>query len=435
VVSTLTTPDLEGLKRLLNDAAGQRRDFESSVANALKVRNSAWRALERARKFPLKLFKSGSVPRLEAGFEQAQNWLEEEVAKLNACHVQVDFAFDPITMDAYKSLTEAHRELRRSQKIWDVTSSIFVDRATTRSAASSSVTRQLVTLSDAKSGIVASKWVGLRFENANGEDIELFPGFCLMQESKGNDYALIDLREIDLRFAGQRFIENEELPNDALIIGHAWEKSNKDGSPDRRFSDNRQLPIMGYGRLEFRTGQGLNEAYMISDQERARQFVIAFTALQNSLRSPSSEATKIEALGSPQTLVEPISPYQIPDVPNTPGAHEYIVGAFAIFAIAGGLAWWDLTSSPQAPVPALPISQSVVTTVPARHPPASAAAAIGLTETKESSGIPLWAGMCESGACAMEYRSPSTTLTGDASARWLPIATRHRNMSGAPGSC
>jgi len=157
---------------------------------------------------------------------------------------------------------------------------------------------------------VASKLIGLRFENANGADIDFFPGFCLIQESKEHDYALIDLCDIDLRFAVQRFIEDDELPKDALIIGHAWEKSNKDGSPDRRFRNNRQLPIMGYGQLEFRTNQGLNEAYMISDQERAKQFAIAFIALQNSLRSSSSKAAEIDTLGSPQTLVEPASEYQ-----------------------------------------------------------------------------------------------------------------------------
>jgi hypothetical protein len=141
-VSMLTTPDLEGLKRLLNDAAGQRRDFEESVAQALKVRDRTWRNLERARKLPLKLFLAGRVPQLETNFQQAQNRLEEEVEKLNACHVQIDFAFDPITMGAYESLIEAHRVLRASERIWDVTSSIFIDRVITRSTASSLVTRK-----------------------------------------------------------------------------------------------------------------------------------------------------------------------------------------------------------------------------------------------------------------------------------------------------
>ena len=223
---------------------------------------------------------------------------------------------------------------------------------------------------------MASKLIGLRFENANGADIDFFPGFCLIQESKEHDYALIDLCDIDLRFAVQRFIEDDELPKDALIIGHAWEKSNKDGSPDRRFRNNRQLPIMGYGQLEFRTNQGLNEAYMISDQERAKQFAIAFIALQNSLRSSSSKAAEIDTLGSPQTLVEPASEYQIPDLPNTPGAHEYTLGAFAI---AGTLAWWGLTSSPHVLAPALPIPQSVATTAPDQRPPASTAGVRSVT--------------------------------------------------------
>jgi len=72
VVSALTSPDLEGLKRLINEASVQRGRLEQAVAGALETRNSAWRSLERARKFPLKVFLASRVPRLDASFQQAQ---------------------------------------------------------------------------------------------------------------------------------------------------------------------------------------------------------------------------------------------------------------------------------------------------------------------------------------------------------------------------
>ncbi|TDE35441.1 hypothetical protein E1B25_17530 [Antarcticimicrobium sediminis] len=35
----------------------------------------------------------------------------------------------------------------------------------------------------------------------------------------------------------------EAAPSDATMVGQTWKYVNKNGSPDRRFKDNRQLPI------------------------------------------------------------------------------------------------------------------------------------------------------------------------------------------------
>ena len=236
-----------------------------------------------------------------------------------------------------------HEKLRLCQKIWDVTSSIFVDRVRTRSAASHAVTRKLVSLSFSQSSLVASKWRGLRFENANGGDLEFFPAFCLIRERNGTDYALIDIRNIDVRFNSERFIENEQVPNDAQVVGQAWEKSNKDGSPDRRFGNNRQFPVLGYGVVEFRSNQGLNEAYMFSNQETAREFVLIFQYLQNSIRNSPSEARDTNCPNEPIALTSPplVQCFQIPELPKISGAHEYTLVLIAL----AGLAFWSIVEA------------------------------------------------------------------------------------------
>lgn len=345
-VSALTTPDLEGLKELINDAAAKRRESERSVTAALKFRDRTWRSLERTRKIPLRLLLASRIPRKEAVFEQAQTDLAEEAAKLDGCHVEVDFAFDELALGSYAALVASHRELRRCERIWDITTSTFVDRVKTRSAASSSVTRQPVSLSDVNTGIVASRWAGIQFENMNGADIEIYPGFCLMRESTGQDYALIDIREVDLRFREQQFIEDDVPPKDSALVGYAWEKSNKDGSRDRRFSDNCQRPIMKYGQIEFRTAQGLNEAYLASNSVAAEKFVAAFTELQSSLRklATSSDLGKTD---STPALIGPAPKYQIPALPNVRGAHEY---TFALGLLAAGLTWLWLDDFVKTPV-------------------------------------------------------------------------------------
>lgn len=78
------------------------------------------------------------------------------------------------------------------------------------------------------------------------------------------------------------FIE-EAVPTDAELIGHTWKKANKDGSPDRRFVDNYQIPILKYGDIRLTSPSGLNEAYMISNEQLANRFAEAFVNFQRAL--------------------------------------------------------------------------------------------------------------------------------------------------------
>lgn len=56
----------------------------------------------------------------------------------------------------------------------------------------------------------------------------------------------------------QRFIEDGTPPRDALQVDVTWKYVNKGGGPDRRFKDNRQLPVMLYGRVTLSSPQGLS---------------------------------------------------------------------------------------------------------------------------------------------------------------------------------
>lgn len=48
-----------------------------------------------------------------------------------------------------------------------------------------------------------------------------------------------------------RVIESGRVPRDAERVDTTWQYVNVKGGPDRRFKNNRQLPVMLYGKLEF----------------------------------------------------------------------------------------------------------------------------------------------------------------------------------------
>ena len=47
-------------------------------------------------------------------------------------------------------------------------------------------------------------------------------------------------------------------PRDARQVDTTWRFVNKNGGPDRRFKDNRQLPVMLYGESPSRVSHGLS---------------------------------------------------------------------------------------------------------------------------------------------------------------------------------
>ncbi|MDQ2102857.1 hypothetical protein [Azospirillum isscasi] len=60
--------------------------------------------------------------------------------------------------------------------IWDVTTSFLTNRIAERTTAATRVDRTPVRLSETASDLLNTKWQGLKFDNANREDIFVYPG-------------------------------------------------------------------------------------------------------------------------------------------------------------------------------------------------------------------------------------------------------------------
>lgn len=89
---------------------------------------------------------------------------------------------------------------------------------------------------------------------------------------QGNTFASISYGTLTVRQGTTRFIEDGSVPSDAVVVGQTWKYVNKNGGPDRRFKDNRQLPIAQYGVLEFISSGGLNIHLNTSSAEKAAAF-------------------------------------------------------------------------------------------------------------------------------------------------------------------
>ncbi|MGE3781964.1 MAG: DUF4236 domain-containing protein, partial [Alphaproteobacteria bacterium] len=85
------------------------------------------------------------------------------------------------------------------------------------------------------------------------QNVYFFPDIVLITE--GNHVGAISYRQLKVIWDKTAFLEDEGVPADTTVIGHTWRYVNRNGQPDRRFNNNRQIPRVLYQEMGL-TGTG-----------------------------------------------------------------------------------------------------------------------------------------------------------------------------------
>ena len=84
---------------------------------------------------------------------------------------------------------------------------------------------------------------------AGNSSLHFLPDRVLVRD--GEHYSDVSYQQLRIHHSEHTFNETESPPGDAEVVNYRWLVVNKsDGGPDRRFRDNRQIPVMRYGLLE-----------------------------------------------------------------------------------------------------------------------------------------------------------------------------------------
>jgi hypothetical protein len=175
---------------------------------------------------------------------------------INESSVTLEVEMDADALSAYDQLLARFTDVLASQYIWDVTSASDIDRVKARSVAGLAVTRRRTKFELASAAGISSSQPSACLKNLNGADIYIYPGFFVMFNGP-TQLGVLELSDLFVSFSRTRFVEQEALPSDSTRVGEVWERSNKDGSRDKRYADNKLLPVMEYGELEFRSSSGV----------------------------------------------------------------------------------------------------------------------------------------------------------------------------------
>ena len=98
---------------------------------------------------------------------------------------------------------------------------------------------------------------------------------------QGGTFASIEYKDLSFNAGSTRFIEDQRQTSDSQQVDSTWRYVRKDGGPDRRFNNNRQLPVMLYGVVTAVSSAGLILVLHTSSTTAASSFAVSFRMFQS----------------------------------------------------------------------------------------------------------------------------------------------------------
>ena len=230
------------------------------------------------------LISKGISERIKADILAQKEAITELENQINNCFVNLEIDFDEEFDLKYKKLVATFKNLCNCHKIWDITSASLQDTVKSRSSAGTLVDKKEVRFGFKSLPDIKFDCDAMYFKNANGADLYFYPNFVVMFSSKYK-FAIIGFEELDFYHRSVRFTETGKIPKDSKVVDRTWAKVNKNGTPDKRFKGNYQIPVVKYGEIQLSTDTGVNEEYEFSNYEFSEDFAIAFKDYQNLLKA------------------------------------------------------------------------------------------------------------------------------------------------------
>jgi hypothetical protein len=201
--------------------------------------------------------------------------------------VVVLYDFEPQTEEAYKLFCGWAAALGGSKGLWRIDATGDVANPKYTAGAGTLVFRTAATLFDGAPAFLRTNVPVYRL-SVGRNMLYFLPDRMLI--CRGSETGAVTYASVDVTVRTTSFIEDGPLPRDAAVTGHTWRYLNKGGEPDRRFSNNAQLPICAYDELHLRTATGLDERLQVSRPGMCEGFAAAIRHLARIGASTTQDA-------------------------------------------------------------------------------------------------------------------------------------------------
>ncbi len=227
----------------------------------------------------------------------------------------LDYNLEPVAQQKWDLLGQSLTALARTQRLWRITTQDQTYDRKRNAGASSLLNRTLASVQHTNLSNIASN-VTPYCLNITGQQFLFFPDRIYALQS--GRYGAIEYASLVVGTGQTNFIEEQGVPQDAQVVGTTWKYVNKGGGPDRRFNNNRELPIAQYGVAELQSTTGLNVLLHISSLDAASLDAASldaaskFSSLFNSLQrqTPPQQQKSASQQSPPSPKPQPSQPRQ-----------------------------------------------------------------------------------------------------------------------------
>jgi hypothetical protein len=171
------------------------------------------------------------------------------------------YEFDPAAGARFEKLHSAFNELTKCYRKWHVSAEGKVRDRKYHAGASSLISRRQISIGLGSPPLMKTN-VSVPYIPVGKQSLYFLPDVVLIVEP--NAVGAVSYSKLSVEAAQTRFIEEDGLPGDAKVVDRTWRYVNKKGGPDRRFKDNRELPIALYDEVTLSSDTGLREVVQLS---------------------------------------------------------------------------------------------------------------------------------------------------------------------------
>lgn len=172
------------------------------------------------------------------------------------------YEFEEGSEARFRDLCSVFDELISALGVWHVASERAGSSSKEESGASSAVSRGRIAVSLGTGPAHLKTNVPVPQIPVGLQKLHFLPDQILVEAPEG--YGAVRYSNLAITVTQDRFIEKGVLPSDAKVVDKTWMYVNKSGEPDRRFKDNREIPVVLYERIQFKSPSGLLEAIQVS---------------------------------------------------------------------------------------------------------------------------------------------------------------------------
>jgi hypothetical protein len=174
------------------------------------------------------------------------------------------YELEPHIEEAFQNLHNAFDSLRGCSRMWHIESrgNITTTYDWKVNAGASAVVKRKVIAPHAGSPPYFQCNVSIPVLPAGRQRLYFLPDRILVWDTNG--VGAVGFEQLDVSSGEQRFIEDEGVPSDTRVVDKTWRYGPPPGGPDRRFNDNREIPIVIYEAILLRSKSGVQELFQAS---------------------------------------------------------------------------------------------------------------------------------------------------------------------------